>query len=334
MAVYKNLTLNSPLTAVEFTPVSDGNFSFFYVNAPENKEALKQWLTSKEIGQEIISESLVGGQPVIVMHGPKSKEEMMKALEAHGEKLQFVPPPGKPMDTWKVISMLAVPGQAMQFAASCMKKGGGFDWGLGVFAGSNLLGHFISWIYGSQKSDDVNRLQFIKKEINQGLLEHLPTGKQLPVQLSEEKFRTSSVQWLEDWANKQPDDWQRENESKMQTWARQIEAGQALVKLGADGKEVELHVRGTPVATQPARSPTGQFAPATDAAINAALDVATKASDKDGFAPHTAITGPLTFGYRIPKGEWNVAELTAGLRLAKKGNLTQLQLDAILKDGK
>src|SRR4051812_21529815 len=137
MAVYKNTTLNSSLTAVEFTPVSDGNFSFFYVNAPENAEAVKQWLTSKEIGQEVIAESKVRGQPVIVMHGAKSKEEMMKLLEARGDKLAFQPPPGKPMDTWRVISMLAVPGQAMQFASSFMKKKGGLGWDTFIFAGSN-----------------------------------------------------------------------------------------------------------------------------------------------------------------------------------------------------
>jgi hypothetical protein len=68
-----------------------------------------------------------------------------------------------------------------------------------------------------------------------------------------------------------------------------------------------------------------------EAALNLALDVATRASNKYGFAPREAITGPLLHGYTLPPNrEYHVAELAAGLRLARAGNLSQAQVDAII----
>jgi hypothetical protein len=65
--------------------------------------------------------------------------------------------------------------------------------------------------------------------------------------------------------------------------------------------------------------------------MDAALDVATKASNAYGWAPAHAIGAPLLHGYTIPPGrEYNVAELVAGLRLARAGNLSQQQVDAII----
>ena len=159
--------------------------------------------------------------------------------------------------------------------------------------------------------------------------EMIAEGLQAPTQQSEETFRVASVKWLEDWCNRQDEAWQRQNEPQMQRWATELEAGGASVKLNETTGAVELHARNAPAAQQP-RNPNGTFAPASKAAMNAALDAATKASNKYGFAPHTAITGPLTFGYKIPPGEWHVAELVAGLRLARAGNLSQAQVDAII----
>lgn len=89
---------------------------------------------------------------------------------------------------------------------------------------------------------------------------------------------------------------------------------------GSDKPVVQAHVPGhepKPVASE--------------AATNAALDKATKASNQYGWAPAHAITGPLLHGYTIPAGrEYNVAELVAGLRLARGGNLSQEQVNAII----
>jgi len=153
-------------------------------------------------------------------------------------------------------------------------------------------------------------------------------GKQLPAEADEQAFRVAAVKWLEDWCNQQPDDWQREHEPQMQKWAAEVEAGRASVQYNEASGKVELHSRTAPAAA-PARNPNGTFA--SDAATNAALDKATRASNKYGFAPASAITGPLLFGYTLPPNrEYNVAELVAGLRLARGGDLTQQQVNQII----
>ncbi len=177
MAVYKNLTQNSPLSAVEFTPVSDGNFSFFYVDSPLKKDGVKHWLASPEMGQEIIAETQVDGHPVIITHGDKPQAELQKILEARGNKLELQLPK-KSMDLWKAIALLAVPGQTLQLTSSLMRKRK--DWALFSFAASNLLGHVIGWVYGSQKSPDDHRLHYLKEQFNTKLDGHLPAGATLP----------------------------------------------------------------------------------------------------------------------------------------------------------
>lgn len=70
------------------------------------------------------------------------------------------------------------------------------------------------------------------------------------------------------------------------------------------------------------------------AGMSAALDMAAKASSKTGWAPASAITGPLLHGYTIPPDrEYQVAELVSGLRLARIGNLSQSQVSAIIANG-
>ena len=179
MAVYNVINPGSALTSVEFTPVPDGNFSFFHVKTPEQLDAVKQWLVSKEVGQEIVGEALVDKHPVLVTHGDKTQADIMGMLTTRGDTLQLQKH-AKGIDMWRVVSMLAVPGQALQIASSFMRKDKKLDWGLFVFGASNLTGHAISWVYGSQKSDDVNRLNFFKKHINETLDEHIPDGSSLP----------------------------------------------------------------------------------------------------------------------------------------------------------
>ena len=71
--------------------------------------------------------------------------------------------------------------------------------------------------------------------------------------------------------------------------------------------------------------------PGSPAGTQEALDIAAKAVGKDGFAPAQYITTPLRYGYSIPQDrEYNVAELVAGLRLARAGNLSQDQVNAII----
>jgi hypothetical protein len=61
------------------------------------------------------------------------------------------------------------------------------------------------------------------------------------------KFRASSVEWLENFANTQTEEWQRANEPQLQAWAKDILAGRATVHLLADGR-VEIRTRAAAAA--------------------------------------------------------------------------------------
>lgn len=179
MAVYKTKNADAALSAVEFTPVSDGNFSFFTAKNPEQIKRLRELVTSPELGQTISGESIVGKRRILITHGHKSKEELIKALEAKGTELELRQE-HTPTDPWRIISMLAVPGQLLQLASSVMRKNGKLDWGSFIFASSNLAGHAITWTYGAQKSEDTNRLDYVKTKLNNRLSDFVAEGDELP----------------------------------------------------------------------------------------------------------------------------------------------------------
>jgi len=176
MAVYSNLTQTSSLKAVEFTPVADGNFTFFYVD-PAQKNEIKTWLTQPEIGQTIVAETQANGRAVLVTQGNKSKNEMIKALEARGDHITFSHKPAK-FSIWKASGAMGLAGQGMQFASSLMRRK--LDVGLFMFAVLNISANLIGIVFGAEKSEDVNRLHYLKDNINDKLDEHLPDGTTLP----------------------------------------------------------------------------------------------------------------------------------------------------------
>ena len=179
MAVFKIRNAESLMSAVEFIPVSDGNFAFFTAKNPQSKASLEKLITSPEINQQIVGEAHVDGHPVIITRGNKTQGEMVQLLQALGDKPELVQH-HKSVDTWKVISMLAVPGQLLQLTSSLMRKNNKVDWGLFAFAASNLVGHAITWQYGAQKSEDTNRLHVAKEQVNHNLAADLPAGESLP----------------------------------------------------------------------------------------------------------------------------------------------------------
>lgn len=182
MAVYKIKNADSLLSAVECIPVSDGNFAFFTARnpaTPEFKATLTSFLTGPGMEQHIVGEATVDGRPVFITRCHKTQKELVELLQAKGEKAELVTHE-KSLDTWKFISMLAIPGQMLQLSSSLMRKSNKVDWGLFVFAASNLVGHAITWNYGAQKSEDVNRLHAIKAEVNESLAPHAPAGTALP----------------------------------------------------------------------------------------------------------------------------------------------------------
>ncbi len=174
MAIYKNTNAASPLSGVEFSPVSDGNFSFFHVGTADNKESVKQWLISPELGQEIVAETVVDGKPVFVTHGDKTKDEVMKLLEARGERLELQKRKKTFSDiAWPVRGALGFSGQTLQLGSSFLTKKG-FAWDTGMFASLNLVANAMAMMFGAQRRPDDHKLRSIKTDINETLDDYVP----------------------------------------------------------------------------------------------------------------------------------------------------------------
>ncbi len=179
MAVFENAKQESPIKSVEFSPVSDGNFSFFYIDSPISKEGVKKWLTSAEVGQEVVAETQVGSCPVLVTHGDKPKDELLQLLEKRGEQMQPYQRK-KPFSeqAWQTGASMAFVGQLMQLTSSFLRPDRKPDWSLRLFAVPNLLATTWIYFYGAQRSDDQNRLTYLKKHFNEELGTHAPGGQQ------------------------------------------------------------------------------------------------------------------------------------------------------------
>src|SRR5688500_7411226 len=189
MAIYDNLRKDSALTAVEFSPVSDGNFAFFYVDSPIKKNAVKAWLSSPEVGQQVMAETNINGRPVLVTHGDKSKEEIMKILEARGDKLELHKRE-KPFPYWTLRSTMSVLGQSLQIVSSAARltedkttgkwEHKGIDASFMTFAVLNMAANVMGFIFGSQKSEDNHHLAHLKQDFNDKLDAHVADGSALP----------------------------------------------------------------------------------------------------------------------------------------------------------
>jgi len=176
MAVYKNTHAGSPIAGVEFTPVSDGNFSFFYVDNEADLAEVKQWLTSPDIGQEIIAEAQTASQPVLITHGGKAKDDLMALLEARGEKLELQKHKRSFADmAWPVRGALGFTGQTLQLSSSFLTKKG-FAWDTGMFASLNLVANAMAMMFGAQRRPDDHKLRAIKTDINETLDDYVPGG--------------------------------------------------------------------------------------------------------------------------------------------------------------
>lgn len=188
MAIYENLQKNSPLTAVEFTPVSDGNFSFFYIDSPVKRNAIREWLTSPGIGQEIMAETSINGRPVLVTHGDKTQEDIMRLLEEQGDKL-VLSKQKQTIDAWKIRSSMSVAGQSLQMLSAWRQlrpdaQGNlarqGIDGPTMLFAVLNMTANIIGYVFGSQKTEDKNQLSYLKEQFNHKLDSHVADGSELP----------------------------------------------------------------------------------------------------------------------------------------------------------
>jgi hypothetical protein len=178
MAFYTNSKADSPIASIEFSPVAEGNFSFFTLKSTGKKEAIKQWLTSPSIEQEIIAETIVDGRPVLVTHGDRSAEELLKILAQRGDMLTAQPKTRR-FNWWAGRGALSMAGQLLQLVSGFLVKGPP-DGATITFAFSNIAANISNIVFGAQKSEDLHRLRFLKTEINDDLYPHLPAGISLP----------------------------------------------------------------------------------------------------------------------------------------------------------
>jgi hypothetical protein len=125
-----------------------------------------------------------------------------------------------------------------------------------------------------------------------------------------------------------------DREAKHSQYMAELAEGYEGRRLGEGRGDFLARTAGNPGSDKPVTAeivkPAAAPAASDEAATNAALDKATKASNKYGWAPASAITGPLLHGYTLPPGEYHVAELVSGLRDCRAGDLTQQQVNQIL----
>jgi hypothetical protein len=198
MAIYRNTSLDSPIACVEFSPVSDGNSTFFKLKPGADAQAVKRWLTT-DLGQQIEAEAPSGNQTYLVTRGDKTKEEIAKGLKDHGVQLIEPEPPKAQFKPWIWRGNISIAGQGLQLASGLMaakltddakargikkaiqsvnptdfvKKG--MDAPVVTFAVSNLLANFVNIIFGAQKSPDTHQLNYLKKTTNQIITPYLPS---------------------------------------------------------------------------------------------------------------------------------------------------------------
>ena len=196
MAMYHNHNEASGLVHVEFSPVSRGNMTFFTLRNEAARRDLAAWLTSAEVGQRVVAQTMMDEQPLLITQGNHSPESMLHLLARHGEKMD-THAEKKAFNWWQLRGGLGITGQLMQLTSSFLqveKVGGGsiatqssllegmwkrkgFSIDIGIFAILNLIANFGNMFYGAQKEPDTKRLIYAKEMINQQLEPHLPSDE-------------------------------------------------------------------------------------------------------------------------------------------------------------
>ncbi len=179
MGIYTNHTRNTGIDSMEFTPISNGNFSFVYVDSPAKVDLIKEQMTRPDIGQQIVAQTIVKGRPALIMQGPLSQDELLKKLYDQGERLEFHREPKK-MNAWAIRAALGFAGQGLQITSSLMRPDRKLDWSLFMFAVPNIIANCIAVSFGAQEHDDKNRLLFLKEKFSDNLSPYNTDGSTLP----------------------------------------------------------------------------------------------------------------------------------------------------------
>ncbi|HEU5047236.1 MAG TPA: hypothetical protein VFT64_05260 [Rickettsiales bacterium] len=178
MAVYNVTNPSSAIATVEFVPVSNGNLSFFHARTAQDRGELEKWLTSNQVDQTIVAETVIHGNPVLVTHGTKAPDAMMALLRSSGSPVTLREAEHH-LQPWKMRGMMSNIGQSMNLW-SAWRKPGGIATDKMAFASLNFAASYVNAKFGGQKSEDPYRLAYLKQHINKVLAEHLPESAIAP----------------------------------------------------------------------------------------------------------------------------------------------------------
>lgn len=180
MSVYQNTNPNAPVVSVEFAPLPEGNFTFFRIRDAEKVEDLKKWLTSSEVGQEIIAQTQTqsDGTQILVTHGHKRSEDISALLARTGENFE-IPKEKTKFDPWKWRGRFSNIGQTFNLISGFQNEGKLTGPKI-MFAALNFAASGVNATFGGQKSEDEYQLRHLKSNINHLLAGRLPPGTDLP----------------------------------------------------------------------------------------------------------------------------------------------------------
>ena len=184
MATYTNVRQDSAISSVEFSSSAGMNFSFFYLRDAANKEVLKQWLSSGEIGLDIVAQTQQNGQHIFVAKGTKAPAEILSLLAIKGNS--FTPyVPKKPFQAWKWRGKFSIVGQLFELISVFVAQKNGTrtvrdNAAYLTYSTANLAAAFIDIIFGASVIPDIHRMRALKTQVNDVLKPYLPEGAVLP----------------------------------------------------------------------------------------------------------------------------------------------------------
>lgn len=178
MTVYQSTRADSAIDTVEFTPVGRGNFTFIQLRDAKAAPNVLGWLTSPQIGQSLVTQTMVDGKLMLITHGPKTSEQLQEALKQRGEQFAIYKEPEK-FEPWQWRGNMSNVGQVLQLLSAQYAKGG-IDAAVMGFAVTNLAANMTNVVFGAEQLKDEHRTRFVKESFNEQLARYLPDGVKTP----------------------------------------------------------------------------------------------------------------------------------------------------------
>ncbi len=178
MPLYHNKNPHALIRSIEIEPAGDGGaYSVFHLRKGGDRAALQALLAAPGIGQEVLAETRMHNQTLLVTRGTSKPDALLAAFAGHGDA--FVPPVvEKKFNPWKWRGITSIVGQSLQLVSSFTSSKPGADRaGIASFAISNLIANVTNITFGAQEKADPHQLRVIKKHINDEFGKHLPDGQ-------------------------------------------------------------------------------------------------------------------------------------------------------------